>query len=145
MFTVSLGPLMANQSTGKLYVRGTIVDAPESLKQAIGLQIRAYAADSPDLVGNAGTFVEATFRFNSEPDKRVGSGTPTYTVHSASVKRVLAAAEAAPYEVTLIGSSLQAALGATPREWEGTPRNAGMASQADAHAKAAEAATADAL
>jgi hypothetical protein len=136
-----LGPLQANNSENqKLYVRGTIVAAAEGLEEAVGLTIRAYHTDSPEVVAAANKVIEADFNLGAR-ERNAVTGLDTVKVFGGTVIRILTADEAKQYRMAERKAQLGRTLSATPVEYTPTARPTGAAASADALATvAAEAA-----
>ena len=144
MFLIKTDSAISERATsGKLYIRATVLKTPEGLEAFEGARVRFNEADSMAVLAKTGCYMDADFDIGGrdESDK----GHTTFQAFNGTVVRVLPEAEAAPLRLAERKAQLQQALAVDSTKWTSNP-NRGLAQAADATADAAsKAATADVL
>lgn len=131
------------ESSGKLYIRATVLGAPEGFEAFIGSRVRFNEADSSAVLSKTGTYMDADFEIGERDQS--DKGHTTFQAFNGTVVRVLPEAESAPLKLAERKAQLQQALSVDARTWTSNP-NRGLGNLAAAADDAASvAATADVL
>ncbi len=144
MFTIKTDNAISERPTsGKLYIRATVLKAPEGFEQLVGARVRFNESDSMPILAKTGTYMVADFEIG--PRDESDKGHQTFQAFNGLVVGEVPAEEAATLRLAERKAQLQQALAVDATKWTSNP-NRGLAQAADATADAAsKAATADVL